>query len=179
MITFVLRLAGLALLMCSLPLLADSSSDFDALVDFGDLEAISGGKEPSVEIHLGGALLSFLRAATEEEDSELAETLGGLKSIQIKVFEIADGQYDTAREQVSAIARRLKSNDWLPTVKINAEDTTVQMYMKMNGESVTGMTVMILEEDSEAVFINIVGNIDPDQLGRVADKFGVDLSDID
>ena len=41
------------------------------------------------------------------------------------------------------------------------------------------MTVVTIDSGGEAVFMNIVGEIDPTQLGRVASRFGVDLDDID
>lgn len=175
MMTFRGFLLVLSLLLTPALTLAQADSDFDALIDFGDLMDITGGKEPNVEISLGGPLLRFVGNATREEDSDLADTLSSLKSIQIRVFDIADGQYDRAREQVDRVADRLTANAWMPTVKVNSDDTIVRMFMKMDGEQVTGMTVMILEDHSEAVFINIVGAIDPDQLGRVADKFGVSI----
>ncbi len=165
----------ISLLIAPWQVIAQTDSDFDSLVDFGDLTDITGGKEPTVEISLGGALLRFVGNATREEDSDLAETLSSLRSIEIRVFDIAEGRFDRAKDQVNMIADRLTANQWEPTIKVNSEDTIVRMFMKMDGEQVTGMTVMILEDRSEAVFINIVGAIDPDQLGRVADKFGVSI----
>jgi hypothetical protein len=41
----------------------------------------------------------------------------------------------------------------------------------MKDKQMTGMTVMVID-DSEAVFINIAGSIDPAQLGRVARMMG-------
>jgi hypothetical protein len=48
----------------------------------------------------------------------------------------------------------------------------VRVYVKMKDKLMTGMTVMVIDE-SEAVFINIAGSIDPAQLGRVARMVGV------
>jgi hypothetical protein len=40
-----------------------------------------------------------------------------------------------------------------------------------------GLVVMVVENDSEgeAVFINIVGEIDPEQISRVTDSLNIDI----
>ena len=50
--------------------------------------------------------------------------------------------------------------------------------MKTVGSKVAGMAVMVIEPGSDAVFMNIVGEIDPAQLGQVASRFGVDINDL-
>jgi hypothetical protein len=42
-----------------------------------------------------------------------------------------------------------------------------------NGESLSGLVVMAVEENDEAVFVNIVGEIDPEQLGKLSNKFHI------
>lgn len=146
-------------------------------VDFGDLSALDGG-EPSVEISLGGALLGFLAAATREEDSELADTLGKLRSIRVTVFEVAPENVAEARDRADKISRDLEARDWDPAVVVKSKEQTIRMYMKLLEGRVAGMAVMMIEPGSEAVFMNIVGEIDPAQLGRVASKFGVSIEDL-
>ncbi len=146
-------------------------------VDFGDLSALDGG-EPTVEISLGSALLSFLAAATREEDAELADTLGKLRSIRLTVFEVAPESFDEARARAERVGRELEARAWDPAVVVKSEGRTIRMYLKLVEDRVAGMAVMIIEPGEEAVFMNIVGEIDPAQLGRVASKFGVSIEDL-
>jgi hypothetical protein len=145
-------------------------------VDFGDLSAVSNN-EPEVEISLGGALLRFLGAAVAEEDKELSDTIGKLRSIRISVFELDPEDMADATERAIELSKQLESNGWEPAVVITG-DTLVRMYMKTVNDVVAGMTVMVIEPESDAVFINIVGEIDPAQLGRVTNKFGVSIDDL-
>ncbi|MDX1571339.1 MAG: DUF4252 domain-containing protein [Xanthomonadales bacterium] len=144
-------------------------------VDFGDLAGVTGA-EPAVEISLGQALLSFISAAAREEDPELADALGRLRSIRLNVFQLDADSLPNARKRAGEIARRLEQDFWEPAVSVRSEDSTIHMYMKSEGDRVAGMTVMMVGQDGEAVFMNIVGEIDPAQLGRVAARFGVDLN---
>jgi hypothetical protein len=158
-------------------LAADALSEEPGYVDFGDLSALTNS-EPSVEISLGSALIRFLCAATEEEEPELAESLCNLRSIRITVFEMQPQDYAEAQAHAKSISEDLESKAWEPAVVMRAEESTVRMYMRTVDDKVAGMAVMVIEPGSEAVFMNIVGEIDPAKLGRVASKFGVSLDDV-
>ena len=59
-------------------------------------------------------------------------------------------------------------------VTVNSADEQVRVFMKINGETVDGITVMAVE-DTEAVFVNVIGNINPAELERVMDNFDVNI----
>lgn len=168
----------LALLLLSAPAQGqDSLTDQPGYVDFGDLNSMTQS-DPEVEISLGNALIRFLCAAVREEDEELADTLCKLRSIRISVFSLDPEDYEQARDKANEISGQLEKKGWEPAVVMRAEDSTVRMYMRMVGDKVAGMAVMVIEPGEDAVFMNIVGEIDPAQLGRVAARFGVDLNDL-
>ncbi|MEM1092406.1 MAG: DUF4252 domain-containing protein [Pseudomonadota bacterium] len=174
------RLATLlltALLLTPLAAVAQGLTDHPGFVDFGDLDGIAD-VEPTVEVSLGPALLGFLRKTVANEDPELSSTLGKLRGIELRVFELRADQLDNARDQALSISKRLKSADWEPALRVRGGDGTVHMFMKTRDEIVEGMVVMIVESGGDAVFLNIVGEIDPEQLGSVASRFGVDLDDL-
>jgi len=55
----------------------------------------------------------------------------------------------------------------------------VQIFMKADGEGMQGLTVMAVD-DEEAVFVNLLGSIDPKNLGAIMDNFDVNVDvDID
>lgn len=168
----------LAALLLALAFSANGQAltDQPGYVDFGELTGL--GLEPQVEVSLGSALIGFLVAAAEDEDPELAKTLGRLKSIRLNVFELPEQDVASVKARVNTLVGNLKADAWEPAVSINSEDSTIHMYMKTSGDKVAGMTVMMIDSSGEAVFMNIVGEIDPTQLGKVAARFGVD-ADID
>ncbi len=147
-------------------------------VDFGRLSDLSD-TPPKVEVTLSGVLLQFFAVALEEEDADLAQTLGKLASIRVSVFDLEEHSAKQARQEADRIASKLTADAWERTVLVRDEESTVHMFIKTANDAIAGMTVMVVEPSSEAVFINIVGEIDPAQLGRVASKFGVSLNDMD
>jgi hypothetical protein len=46
--------------------------------------------------------------------------------------------------------------------------------MKMDQGNMEGMTVMVVD-DEEAIFVNVIGQLNPAELGRVMESFDVDV----
>jgi hypothetical protein len=159
--------------MLALPALAqeDALKDYPGYVDFGELNAIFG--EPTVQIAIGESLLNLVGALSAQEDPEAAELFRRLNGVRVNVFEtesMATGAVDFVKD----ISGKLAGHGWESVVTVNSADEQVRIFMKLNGESVDGITVMAVE-DTEAVFVNVIGNINPAELERVMDNFDVNF----
>ena len=55
------------------------------------------------------------------------------------------------------------------------EGEETYIYLKETGGKIDGLTLLSLSPGDEAVVINIVGRIDPEQIGRLAQHFDVDV----
>ena len=159
--------------LLALPAMAqeDALRDLPGYVDFGELNAIFG--EPSVQIAVGESLLSMVAALSASEDPEAAALFKRLNGVRVSVFEtetIAEGAVDYVRR----VSGTLAGQGWESVVTVNSPDEQVRIFMKMNAERVDGISVMAVEA-SEAVFINVIGNLDPQELGRVMNNFDIDV----
>jgi len=164
---------GVLCLLVSMPVLAqeDELRDLEGFIDFGDLSATYG--EPKISINIGGMLLQFVGMMSEEGNPETSEIMSQLKGVRVFGYPIAEDP-GVAREKFSEVKNTLKSKGWEPVVQVNEEDEQVLIYMKMNGASMEGMTVMTVDEE-EVMFINIIGKLDPRQLGKVMQGLDVDI----
>jgi hypothetical protein len=149
----------------------DALKDLPGYVDFGELNSIFG--EPSVQIAVGGSLLSLVGTLSASEDPELGELFKRLHGVRVSVFE-TEGMADGAVDYIKQVSSSLNDQGWESVVTVNTADEQVRIFMKINEDKVEGITVMTVEED-EAAFINVIGNLDPEQLGRVMDNFDIDL----
>ncbi len=59
-------------------------------------------------------------------------------------------------------------------MQVNEEDEQVMIYMKMDGDNMEGLTVMVVDEE-EAVFVNVIGQLNPAELGKVMETLDVDM----
>ena len=168
-------LTGVLCALVSMPALAqeDELKDLEGYIDFGDLSATYG--EPSISINIGGTLLQFVGMMGEGSDPEAANIISQLKGVRVFGYPIAEDA-TVAKEKFVEVKTTLKSKGWEPVVQINKDGEQVLIYMKINGESMEGMTVMTVD-DEEVMFINIIGKLDPRQIGKVMDSFDVDIDD--
>jgi hypothetical protein len=162
--------------MSALPLAAqeDALKDLPGYVDFGELMGEYG--EPKVMINLGGSILRFVGGMTED-DPEASALLQQLKGVRINVYAI-DGKPEAAVQKITQVKNSLQGAQWEPIVQVNDEGEKAQIFIKLNGDTMEGLTVMAVD-DEEAVFINIIGQMDPAQLSQVMDNFDVDIDGIE
>jgi hypothetical protein len=148
-------------------------SDMQSLpgyVDFGVLDSVYG--EPRVRINIGGTLLKFM-SAVSRDDPEAAALMRNLEGVRVNVYSTS-GQMDPAREQIAKVRQVLGEESWEPIVQVRESDEEVQIFIKADEAGMQGLTVMTVNEE-EAVFINILGEMDPTKLGVVLDQLKADV----
>lgn len=166
-------ITGLFCALLALPAMAqeDELKDLAGYVDFGDLSITYG--EPKITINLGGTMLNFVGMMSSSESPETSEMISKLKGIRVQIYTL-DENTDAARDQFGKTKSSLKSSGWEPIVQVNEDDEQVLVYMKMIEGQMEGMTVMVVDEE-EAVFVNVIGQLNPAELGKVMDSFDVDV----
>jgi hypothetical protein len=177
------------LLLCLTALLAvpawaqeDAMKDLPGYVDFGQLEELFG--EPSVRIAVGPSLLNMVSALSANDDPESAALFKRLKGVRIQVFEnpglagnaaAGNAAAENATNYIKTISSRLSAAGWESVAMVNSAEEQLRVFMKINAAVVEGMTVMTVEE-GEATFINVIGNLNPEELDKVMDTFDAGLS---
>lgn len=166
-------MTGLLCTLLSLPAIAqeDELKDLPGYVDFGDLSSLYG--EPKIIINLGGTMLGFISMMSSSESPETADMISKLKGVRVQIFD-TDTNSDASKAQFNKVKANLKSAGWEPIVQVNEDDQQVLIYMKMKDGNMEGMTVMVVDEE-EAVFVNVIGQLDPAELGRVMESLDVDV----
>ena len=162
--------------MLAFPAMAqeDALKDLPGYVDFGEMTSIYG--EPKVNISIGGALLGFVGAMAKNDDPEAAAIFNKLKGVRVSVYNTEDAGAGAALEQVSRVKDLLQASDWEPIVQVNDDGEQVQIFIKINGTVMDGLTLMAVDEE-EAVFINVIGQLDPNELSQVMGNFDIDIGD--
>jgi len=135
-------------------------------VDFG-LVTIPEAAATSVEVYLKRPLLRMVSAATRATEPELAEMIDGLDLIRVHAFAVAPEDLPRVGEEIDMLAATVEEGGWERVAHIREQDELVHVYLKSEGDQVDGLLVMGFEEGDQAVFVNIVGDIDPAQIGRL------------
>jgi hypothetical protein len=142
-------------------------------VDFGALTAAYG--EPRVMINIGGSLLQLARAM-EHDDPATDKALENLESVRIQVYNTLGNTAD-AEARMSDVRARLAPQQWEQIVRVRDTQEAVDIYVKHGEERIHGLVLMAVNGE-EAVFINVIGDIDPAELQNIARHVDVDV-DVD
>lgn len=159
--------------MLAMPAMAqeDALKDYPGYVDFGSLGDIFG--EPTVQISVGESLLGLVGSLSAKEDPEVADLFSRLNGVRVNVFENTDVSAE-GYDFVKDASKQLSGMGWESVVTVNSDDEQVRIFMKINGGTVQGITVMAVEP-TEAVFVNVIGDLNPEELEKVMDNFDVDV----
>jgi len=143
-------------------------------VDFGTFAPSASGRE-FVEVNISSSLISLVSHFVEREDADLARLLRGLQAIRVNVIGLDNENRSALAERVKTVRQQLDSKGWERVVTAQQRDQDVGVYLKtQGGESVQGLTVVVMEGDKQAVFVNVVGDIRPEQVSKLAEKFNIE-----
>ena len=147
-------------------------------VDFSTL-TIPADADEKVEIFLESPILRFVAKLSAEREPEFAEFLNKIVLIKANIFEMNSSRHEDISQTIKNISNDLKSKNWHRAVYVKDTDDEFEIYILLENDILAGLTVMGIDGQDEAVFINIVGEIDPEQLGRLSKKFNIpELDDI-
>ena len=148
----------------------DELKTLPGYVKFESLDEVYG--EPKVRVNVGGFLLSLMSKAAKN-DPEAAAVLEGLEGVRINVYS-TEGAVAPAINELQNVKNLLFSQNWEPIVQVNEDGENAQVFIKADREGVQGVTVIAVDEE-DAVFVHILGFLDPKHLGTIMDQFDVDL----
>lgn len=179
-------LVAVALALAIAPIVARAAGDdvtrHPSYVDGSALLDLAGEEGEIVEVSIGPALLDSIRSGVRD-DRDASSVLSGLRALYAYVvgLEHDPGREAAARREVKAIESKLVSSGWERIVRVRDKGDNVHVFTRPGGtikegqdRIVSGLVVLALDgEDSQVVFVNIVGDIDMAKLGALADTVDV------
>ncbi|MFA8343403.1 MAG: DUF4252 domain-containing protein [Rhodothermaceae bacterium] len=146
-------------------------------VDFTKFENFIQSDE-TTEVIVENKLLRMVGRIVKNKDPELKDLLDNLKLVKAISFETVDKSFSDLYGNVQKIADKLDGMGWDRIVKSKSKERITFVYIKTKGdEDVLGLAVMNVEKDGESSFVNVVGKINLDAIGRLGDKFNIPALD--
>ena len=169
---------GLVMLIATGAAWAQELEDDPGYVDLDQFEGWFD-EEPSIIVNIKGALLRLVAEASRYEDPELADLLYKLKAVQVRGFDLSYADFRGVERRTRAFAKTLDARGWDTVVLVRDDDDEhVHVHVRVDDGVIAGMMVMVVStDDDESVFLNIVGEINPEQIGRIGRKFDIDPLD--
>jgi len=166
--TFSAALAAGALLTSALAATPDAG-----YVDFGKFTPTSGGE--FVEVNVTSNIVMMVSNLAKKDAPEIAEILKGLKGVHVHVLGLNEENRADMRKRVDAVRAQLDKSGWERVVTVMKDQDDVGVFMKTRGpEAVEGVVVTVLEGKGQAVFVNVVGDIRPEKLATIGERFNIE-----
>lgn len=173
-------------LVLSLCLLAAGAAPALAQTSFAALAAEPGFVDPTkldiydreedltIEVNLQGPLVQFVAEAAKAADPELSSALAKIKSVVFQLYKPKAVDLAEIRARVAKNASLLESRGWQRVVWLRDGDTVHHIYLKSAGSRIVGLTALFVDKDHQFGFINIAGEVDPGQIGRIGQRFNIE-----
>ena len=143
-------------------------------VDFGKFSPPGSGGE-FVEVNLSSSLISLAARLVEKEEPDVAHLLKDIQLVRVNVIGLNDENRGELEKRTQKIRKELDTKGWERIVTAQKDDQDVGVYLKTrNKDAVQGVVVLVMEGKKQAVFVNIVGDIKPEQLALLGEKLHID-----
>jgi hypothetical protein len=143
-------------------------------VDFGTFSSPAGGGE-FVEVNVTSSLISLATKFLEKDQPDVAQVLKGLQLVHVNVIGLNDGNRSDLVTRIQGVRKDLETKGWERIVMVQEKDQDVGVYLKtQNKDTVQGLVVVVMDGKKQAVFVNVVGDIKPEQLSMLGEKLHID-----
>lgn len=138
-------------------------------VDMGKFTPVEGCE--FVEVNLHAPLIKIASMFIDKEEPAIADLIRSLKHVRVNVVGFDDSNREETSDRVRKIRTELEAQGWTQTVTVRekGEADDVAVFVKMReDDSIDGVVVTVISRsEKQAVFVNVVGNITPEQLAAV------------
>jgi hypothetical protein len=143
-------------------------------VDFGAFAAPGNGAE-FVEVNLTSNLISLASKLFDKQEPDVAKLLTSVELVHVAVIGLDDDNKSDLRERAEKVRKQMDGKGWERIVAAQKDDKDVSVYLKsQNKDTVQGIVVMAMERGQKAVFVNIVGDIKPEQIAMLGETLHID-----
>ncbi|HSL82579.1 MAG TPA: DUF4252 domain-containing protein [Thermoanaerobaculia bacterium] len=143
-------------------------------VDFADLGIEEPG-ELTLRVALHGPLLRMVAEATRGEEPGFAELIDKLQGIFARIYQVPEGRREALRSQVRHTTSLLERGGWQTVVEVHEPGgDTSYLQVRTSGERILGLAVVFMEPGGSTGFINVVGDITPEEVGRIGRTFDIE-----
>jgi len=163
------RLVGV-LLASALLALSHTSYANTGSVTFTNMAQHYGS--PKINLDLSRELILMSALLSGNTDPELQAILRKLDLVKIRVYDTL-GRPEHAMQSIESQTEGLTKENWFRVINRDEEGDITRVFTRSKDQLIEGVVVMKLERgegSGELAFVNIVGQMDPSEIKRVAEN---------
>jgi len=141
-------------------------------VDFGTLNPT--GENQFVEVNIKSNLIAMVAALTKKTEPEVTQVIEGLKQIRVNVLGVNKENRDDMKKRIVGIRESLDKSGWERIVTAIEKNQDVGVFLKTkDAKTVEGICITVIDKN-QVVLVNVVGNIQPEKLAVVGERFDLE-----
>lgn len=130
--------------------------------------------EPKTAIHLEGPMLKAIAKMGENKNEKVAQMIASLKLIKVNQFPILKDDADKTEATITAMDKKLQAQKWDRIIKTKDKGKFASVYVKAGeGNDYAGLFVIAMGKEYDLTFVNVVGKIDLETIGSLADEMNL------
>jgi len=95
--------------------------------------------------------------------------------VHVNVIGLSDDNRAEMQKRAQKVRKDLAAKGWERIVVAQQNEKEAGVYLKMSDKgAVQGLAAVVMDGDQHAVFVNIVGEIRPEQIALIGDKLHLD-----
>lgn len=138
--------------------------------DLSSVPALGETKQ-AVEIFLTPGLARLV-AGLAENDPSAQKLLSALKLIKVYSFDAKQNDRTRLAQKIDELSKKLLAGKWERFLRAQDEHSRTEIFIRTQDTAIQGMVILSLNQ-SEASFINIVGTLDLEAMGKLSKKFDI------
>jgi len=133
---------------------------------YAELESLGmADVDQTLSLSIGPTLLRFV-ASHLDDDPEVSRMLRGLDGVRIRIYEI-NGDPGRVAARMQLMGEHLQQDGWESVALIREQKEETRMLIRIKEDQIRGMTFLTSDGKSEAVVVNLMGEIQPQQFSQV------------
>ena len=158
-------------------LLAQNNDDYTkypGYFGFGSISRFIQGDNVT-EVNIDYHLLSMLTGLSQDNKDDLSQLIRGLKLVKVYSFGVKQEDQKELLGKIVEMDKSLTTKNWDRIVKVKDPDEFTFVYIKPTGndKTVSGIVAVNYERTGKATFVNIVGEINKSDIGKISNKFNL------
>jgi hypothetical protein len=154
----------------------DDISTLPGYVDFSGVDSWFDAPA-STEVDIRGPLVDLVAEASASSDPDFSDLMGDVKAIQVRGFPLSEEEATDIQTQTDQLAASLEDTGWTRVIYVRDNAEQVSIYLREAGDKIAGLTLLSTKPGDEAVYVNIVGSLSPDQIANLGR--GLNLSSLE
>ncbi len=142
--------------------------NFDELVNLKNAELIN-------EIDIESPLLKMMAGMFEEEKKgSLGEKINVLKLIRVKEYNIEKKDFGNIEASIESMDKELQTKKWERVIRTKSKTNFTNVYVRRDSkDQYVGLVVTSLDKEGKATFVNIVGELDLETIGKMSKELNI------